>query len=314
MNYLIYPLKKMNITQGYNDNYSHSLHNTGNPKDYPIDDNGGTSKKESYFYCPCDEMVIKKIYGVGLNAGNTLWLESTSKVITPTFTDYVTIIIVHPNDSDFKNLKVGQKFLRGEKIIMEGNDGKATGYHFHISVGRGKYSGTGWGKNSNGIWIIKTTAGAVKPEDAFFIDPEFTQVISMKNIPFVYLYEEENNLKYWYVTKSLNVRLGPGTSYKCINSLPENTELTILEVKDSWAKISDREWVSKNFLTGDKPRKIYKTKKTTAASLNVRKSPNGQILTIKAPLMPNTTVAVMATKGNWTKINTDRWVYSSYLA
>ncbi len=315
MNYLTYPLKKMNITQGYSDNYSHKQHNTGEPKDYPIDDNGGTSKKEAYFYCPCDEMVVKKIYGVGTNVGNTLWLESTSLVITPTFTDYVTIIIVHPNDSDFKNLKVGQKFKRGDKIVEEGDDGKATGYHFHISVGRGKLIGTGWIKNSNGIWVIRTNNGAVKPEEAFFIDPNFTQVLTTKGIPFVKLYEDkEEEDNYWYVTESLNVRIGPGTNYKCINSLPKNTEVKILETVGTWAKISDKEWVSKNFLTKTKPSKIYKTLKTTATSLNVRKSPNGKILSTKAPLMQNTTVAIMTTRGNWVKINTDRWVYRSYLA
>ena len=61
MNYLIYPLKVMNITQNYKDDFTHRRHTIGYPKDYPIDDNCGSSGKTGYFYCPCDEMVVKKI-------------------------------------------------------------------------------------------------------------------------------------------------------------------------------------------------------------------------------------------------------------
>lgn len=313
MNYLIYPLKVMNITQGYDSTYSHRNHNLGTPKDYPIDDNGGSSKKDAYFYCPCDEMVIKKIYGIGTQAGNTLWLESTTPVVTPAFVDYVAIIIVHPNDADFKGLKVGQKFRRGEKIILEGDDGKATGYHFHISVGRGKLVGTGWIKNSKGIWVIRTTEGGVKPQNAFFIDQDFTKVKNAGGIPFVYLKDEVVTFDDEYVTKSLNVRVGPGTNYKAINSLPAGTKVKVYETVGTWSRISKKEWVSHNFLTKTKPKKVYNTKVTTAEALNVRKTPNGTKLKDKAPLPFDTTVAVMETKGNWTKINANRWVYSVYL-
>ena len=149
MNYLTYPLKVMNITQGYNDNYTHKRHSEGNLKDYPIDDACG-SGNNSYFYCPCDEMVVKKVYGVGLRASNTVWLESTTPVITPTFTDYITIMIVHPEDKDLKNVYVGRKYQRNEVLFPKGADGFATGPHFHITLGRGKMSGSGWAKNNLG--------------------------------------------------------------------------------------------------------------------------------------------------------------------
>ena len=125
MNYLTYPLKVMNITQGYNDNYTHKRHSEGNLKDYPIDDACG-SGNNSYFYCPCDEMVVKKVYGVGLRASNTIWLESTTPVITPTFTDYITIMIVHPKDKDLKNVYVGRKYQRNEALFPKGADGFAS--------------------------------------------------------------------------------------------------------------------------------------------------------------------------------------------
>ena len=178
MNYLIYPIKIMNITQTYKNDFSHSRHTVGTPKDYPIDDNCGATGPNGYFYCPCDAMTVKKIYGVGSSSTNVLWLESTTPVITPTFSDYVTIMIGHIEDAELNKLKIGQTFTRKEPIAIEGKDGFATGEHFHIVVGRGKFRGSGWVKNTNDIWVINTTGGSVNPEDAFFIDNTFTTVIN----------------------------------------------------------------------------------------------------------------------------------------
>lgn len=313
MNYLIYPLKIMNLTQSYNEGKRHRSHYLGWPKDYPIDDNCGDSKKDGYFYCPCDEMVVKKIYGVGKPAGNTIWLESTTKVITPTFNDYVTIMVVHPDDLDFKNISVGKKYRKFRRIIKEGKDGYATGYHFHIAVGRGKMKGTGMKKNSLGTWVINTTKGGVKPEDAFWIDSQFTTVKNDRKIKFVQLNKKQKP-NYYVIASSLNVRNGPGLNYKILNTLPRNTKLSVLEIKGSWSKISNHEWVSNYYLTENQPQKYYEIKHTTVSYLNVRNRPNGKKSNYKAPLIKNTTVAIMKTKDNWTQINRGRWVYSSYLS
>lgn len=181
-NYLIYPCKTMNITQGYNGSYSHSPHISGTPKDYPIDEAGAGSGRE-YFYCPCDEIKIAHIYGVGNGGTNTIWLESTSEVVMPYGMDYVTILVMHPNDDDLSKLKIGQKFTRGQPIFREGTDGYATGNHFHISVGTGKY-GYGWTQNTSGAWVMKSTGIQLKPEQAFYIDTSFTNVKSSNNITF----------------------------------------------------------------------------------------------------------------------------------
>lgn len=180
-NYLTYPSKVMNITQNYSQSYSHTPHSTGTPKDYPIDEACADSGR-SYFYCPCDEMKIAHIYGVGNGGTNTIWLESTSKVnLANGKSDYITILITHPNDDTLKNLYVGQKFKRGAAMFLEGNDGRATGWHFHIAVGTGKFTGTGWVQNSNGSWVLKTTGSPLKPEEAFYIDSSFTTKIINKN-------------------------------------------------------------------------------------------------------------------------------------
>lgn len=311
MNYLTYPLKVMNITQGYNDNYTHKRHSEGNLKDYPIDDACG-SGNNSYFYCPCDEMVVKKVYGVGLRASNTIWLESTTPVITPTFTDYITIMIVHPEDKDLKNVYVGRKYQRNEVLFPKGADGFATGPHFHITLGRGKMSGSGWAKNNLGLWILKTTGYNIKPEHGMFIDKNFTTIKNTRNIEFLSLNDEEKEEdNIFYTTANLNIRYGPGANYRFVNLLHKDTQIKIESITNGWAKINDKEYVASAYLTKTKPKFFYLSKITTAALLNVRNKPNGNIILYKIP--KKTTVSVMKNEKNWTQIYNNRWVYSKYL-
>lgn len=183
MNYLTYPLKAMRITQSYNGRTSHLTHHTGNPKDYPIDD-GERDTNRGNFYCPCDEMRVARIYGVGNKGVNTIWLESTSPVTFADGTiDFVTILITHSDDDDLKKIRVGQVFKRNDYMFREGKDG-ATGYHFHISAGKGKIAGNGWEKNTYSKWVLTTTHGAFVPEQLFYIDDNFTIVISSGGISF----------------------------------------------------------------------------------------------------------------------------------
>ena len=215
-NYLTYPCKVMRITQTYTGTTSHLPHTTGAPKDYPWDE-GCSGTGRDYCYCPCDEMKVKRIYGVGNGGVNTIWLESTSEVVFADGTeDFCTMLITHPNDEDLKKMKVDQLFRRGEAICREGKDG-ASGYHFHFSAGKGKYYGNGWVKNSKSKWVLAATEGACKPEQLFFVDTAFTKVMNAKGIEFKELPEETQ--KYapgvYKVTKALllHVRSGPGTNY-----------------------------------------------------------------------------------------------------
>ncbi len=180
MNYLVYPMATMWITQSYISEYSHKKHYKGKPQSFPIDDQGTSNTSRDWFLCPCDEVIIKKITGVGSKYTNAIWLQSTSKVQTPTFNDYVTILVVHPNDDDLSKLKVGQTFKRGEKIFREGKDNTA-GYHHHIDTSRGKYVSPGWRENSLGGWVI--TGKPQKPEDCFYIDK--TTIKKDKDIKFI---------------------------------------------------------------------------------------------------------------------------------
>lgn len=182
MNYFVYPLKNMRITQNYNSNVSHKLHwyNSKDYKDYPIDDGGANTSREG-IYCPCDEMRVTAIKGVGNKSiTNTIWLVSTTKVNTPTFNDYAFMVLTHSNDSDFKNIKVGTTFKRGQLIVKEGeNVNVAT--HIHMSFGRG--TSNGWIYNSNKKLVVK--GNTKKPEEVCYLDSKFTNVKNKGGIAWV---------------------------------------------------------------------------------------------------------------------------------
>ncbi len=240
-NYLIYPCKTMRITQSYTGTTSHLPHTTGTPKDYPIDE-GCSDTGRDYIYCPCEGMKIKRIYGVGTGGTNTLWLESTEKVLFSDGTkDYCTMLIIHPDDADLKKLKVGQLFTRKEKICREGKDG-ATAYHLHISAGKGKFKGNGWTKNSKGKYVLSATGGAYRPEKLFFIDESFTKVISTKGLTFKEMPVYTTG-KYKVNTAVLNVRESAGTSEKKVGTLLFGQKLTVDKVKGDWGRIGKYRWV-----------------------------------------------------------------------
>lgn len=254
-NYLTYPCKTMNITQGYNDSYTHRRHNTGNPKDYPFDE-AGIDYGRDYFFCPCDEMVVVRVYGVGNGGSNTIWLESTSKVVMPYGEDYITIMVTHPNDSDLKKFKSGQKYKRGAAMFREGTDGQATGNHLHIAVATGKYTGTGWVKNSNGAWVLKTSGVPLKPEQAFYVNKSFTKIKNSKGISFKTM-PTEVEIKFTSIDKeykvtgtgsTLNVRSGPDTSYSIVGSYKDDTILKATKLSDNWVFVNNKGWCSLNYL------------------------------------------------------------------
>lgn len=182
-NYLTYPCKTMRITQNYYGTVSHAPNSNGSPKDYPWDE-GCSDQGRDWLYCPCDTMEVKRIYGVGGAGTNTIWLQSRAKVDLADGTkDFVTLLVTHPDDDDLSKLKVGQIFYRGEKICREGKD-DATGYHFHMSVAKGKYTAPGWGCNNKGAWVLRNNGTACKPEKLFLVDKTFTKVVNSALLDF----------------------------------------------------------------------------------------------------------------------------------
>ena len=234
--YLTYPFRYMRITQNYKGTISHKPHWYGKLKnntfgtlpglkDYPIDEGGKDGNRDPCFARV--DMVVKKIYGVGNRGTNTIWLESADKVkLANGTTDYITLMLTHPNDSDIGRLKVGMKIKSGEYICYEGADG-ATGNHIHMSVGTGHMSGSGWAQNANGKWVLTVTGTVLKPEQAFFLDAKQTTVLNCAGIAFKQLPAKaqkasstptESTAKkytagnYKVATSVLNVRKGPATN------------------------------------------------------------------------------------------------------
>lgn len=231
-NYLTYPMSVMNITQTYNGNTSHKPHTTGNIKDYPVDD-GGKDSGRDYVLCPCDKMKVVRIYGVGNSGTNTVWLTSTEKVFFADGTsDYVTVMFVHPGDDDLKKIKVGQTFVRNEKMFREGKDG-ATANHIHIAVGKGKIKGNGWAQNSNKKWVLTTTGGTVKPEKAFYLDKNVTTTIKKNGgLTFINMPIEVAKVTF-KIGDKVKVKAG-ATAYDGtkLASFVYSTTFTVMSVKD----------------------------------------------------------------------------------
>ncbi len=184
----LYPVKNMNITQGYNGAMSSHVPNvSGSPFDFPWDEAGANTGRD--WFIPSCDFVVKRIYGVGAKGDNTIWLESTEPVDMPCGKDYLTLMVIHPEDEDLRKYSAGQVIKAGTMAFREGMDGNATGNHFHFAAGTGKFSGNGWTQNSKGAYVLTTTGRRITPEEAFFIDPEI-KIIDSRG----YVFKEEKKL------------------------------------------------------------------------------------------------------------------------
>lgn len=184
MDYFTIGMETLRVTQSYTGTTSHKKHwyNSKDYADYPIDLAGAGSNASAYFATV--DMKVVAIKGKGNAMTNTIWLETTNKVITPSGTFKVFIALTHWNDNDsaIKKLKVGSVVKKGDIICYEGVDG-ATANHLHVVCGNAeKGSGNGLIKNSNGAWV--SNGYCVKPEEIFYIDNDFTKVVDVKDIKF----------------------------------------------------------------------------------------------------------------------------------
>lgn len=170
----LYPSSYMRITQGYM---------MGTHLDsYAIDEAGkdtGISDLRAPF-----AGTIKKIYKAG---ANEVWLESVDKVEYPDGTvDYMTILFCHDNSVD--DLFIGKVIKKGEVFYQEGTKGNASGNHCHIECAKGKFTGTGWHKNTAGFWSINN---GKKPEECLWIDDSIT-VLDSRGYNFKKIVKEVN--------------------------------------------------------------------------------------------------------------------------
>lgn len=247
-NYLTYPCKVMRITQRYDGGTSHRAHMTGKPHDYSLDD-GCTDGGRDWIYCGCDALKVVRITGTkNSKKTNTIWLTSTRACdLANGMHSVATLQFIHPNDDDLLKIKVGQIFKRGDKICREGNDG-ATGNHLHLAVGLGTITNDGWVQNTNGSWVLTTTGGPIKPEDAFFIDPAFTKIMDKKGLAFKTLPKDKPAAGTYEVKTTIYVRAGTSTKTTIKRALGPGALVKIDRVKKgidgrTWGKTSDGGWV-----------------------------------------------------------------------
>ena len=187
-NYPVFPQKVCNVTQSWDGAYNHNLNSSGSPADYPVDIAGADGSRQA-FYAPC-RMKCVKIYGqvTGVKSvANGAWFTSTEPCDFPDGTkDFLTIKFVHMENSDFgsNGIYVGRVYEKYEQIGFEGATGNATGNHLHVTAGKGQMKDTGWVKNSRGQWVLQATNGQFKLDSLLWIDRDFTQMRSEKNMTF----------------------------------------------------------------------------------------------------------------------------------
>lgn len=170
MDKFYFPMETMRITQNPYGSKSHHPHNTGTPKDYPIDSAGEDGRRSACF-APTDMKVTA--IRTGKKVSNTIWLVSTKKVKTPTFTDYVFMTITHWNDGDqaiARHNKVGSIVNKKEIICYEGTDMAPDGNHLHICCGRG--FSDNWVENSKDKLVM--TGDNKPPEEVMYRYTKFT--------------------------------------------------------------------------------------------------------------------------------------------
>lgn len=152
----MYPSPYIRITQ---------KDHTGTHADSWAFDEAGSDSGIDYVIAPFDA-VVKKIY---TSDANEVWLESLEPVLYADGTkDYMTIMSAH--DNNVSNLKVGQVIKQGQRYYEEGTKGNASGNHIHFEVARGKFTGTGWHKNSAGYWSINN---GKKVDECLLIDDSY---------------------------------------------------------------------------------------------------------------------------------------------
>lgn len=183
MEHAIYPFDEMKITQRH-DEGNHLAHwspmkqYADKPWDEACKDAG-----RSYFI-PGNDYVVEQVLGAGTDITNTVRLRSLNKVKIPFCEElvYLYITLTHMEESDIVNLKPGDIIRKGERRLLEGMDGQATGNHFHITANIGKYYGLL--KNGNGKWCY-TYEKSLLPDEAFYIDKEKTTVYNANGYNFI---------------------------------------------------------------------------------------------------------------------------------
>lgn len=219
-------------------------------------------RADGWIYAPADGFISAvdlQLYVPGVSS-NVVYFETDNPVITPTFTDIVTMRMAHGNDVDLKTLGVvkGKHYKQGERIYRQGVKG-TTSAHVHLSTGRGKFKAPGVIKIGTGSAnSILTTGGRTHSYDTFFLrkgTPVYKWNNGWPQDSYVWKTEPELNMATMADTTNLvvntkdtvvKVRLFPTTNVlsKQLTTLPLNTTTPILAKSTNivdgytWLKVS----------------------------------------------------------------------------
>lgn len=180
--YSIYPFENMNITQRHDEgNHLAHWYPSANCSDKPWDEAGKDKNRE--YFVPQNDFRIVEILGLNSTTTNSVRLESVNELKIPYQDDPVILelTLTHMNEDNIKKVHVGQIIHKGEKVLLEGNDGLSTGNHFHCTANIGKYYG--FKKNTNGKWCYVYEKSLIPPE-AFYIDKKCTNIINPRGYTF----------------------------------------------------------------------------------------------------------------------------------
>jgi uncharacterized protein YgiM (DUF1202 family) len=113
---------------------------------------------------------------------------------------------------------------------------------------------------------------------------------------------------------SLNVRKGPSTAYAIIDTLKQNTYVTIVEEDNGWGRIKDTQgWINLKYTVKEEPTfQSYKAR-VTANVLNVRTGP-GINYPIVRSIKKNEVYTIVEEQNDWGKLKSGiGWVNLNYM-
>lgn len=211
MEFFMYPVLYMRITQGYN---------MGSHLGYDAVDDGCSDSLKDYMVAPYSG-TVKQIYP---QYENQVFFESDEPVLFEDGTiDYAVTMFGHQDSPMAYGMCIGKHYNQGEKIYIEGGRyaGKngRLGTHVHLEFAKGKFTGTGWYRNKYGYYCLNNH---VKPEFSCFIDNNYHILYN-----YGYNFVKVND---WFGTQNykalynMNVRTGAGTNFpiKKVKDLSED--------------------------------------------------------------------------------------------
>lgn len=107
----------------------------------------------------------------------------------------------------------------------------------------------------------------------------------------------------------LNVRTGPSTRYKVVDTLRKKAKVEVFDTDGNWYNIGKKQWVYGTYVDIIE---IKNGRVVWASFLNVRSGPGTNNNRVKQ-IARDTLVKVYEQEGNWYRIGDDEWVYSGFI-